>query len=150
MRWHEMPYDDPDVVALMSLMSVEMNLLYGRPAEEAPPGAPVGPGEMALTLLGDREGAPVATASLRRVGEDLELKRMYVAADARGEGMGASLLERTETEARRRGVRRLVLHTGEQQTAAVALYRSRGYQPIGSLPGYEDVPGSLFLARSLI
>ncbi len=150
LQWREVPHEHPDVMALLSLMSVEMNVLYGRPVDEAPPGAPVDPGGLAVTVLGVSEGVPVATASLRPAGGDLELKRMYVAVDARGEGLGARLLERMESEAERLSARRLVLHTGELQAAAVGLYRSRGYEPIEPLPGYEDVPGSLFLGRSLV
>lgn len=146
-RWREVPYDDPDVVALMS---AELNVLDGLPVDAPPPGAHGGRGEMELTVLGDRAGIPVATASPRRRNGDLELKRMYVAADARTEGIGAALLDVMEGEAARLGARRLVLHTGERQAAAVELYRSRGYQPIEPLPGYEDAPGSLFVARSLV
>ena len=149
LRWCGVSYEHPDVVALLALMSAELNVLSGRLVCEAPPGAPVEPGGVAVTVLGASEGVPVATASLRPVGDDMELKRMYVAADARGERVGALLLERMESEAERLNARRLVLHTGESQVAAVGLYRSRGYEPIEPLPGYEAAPGSLFLGRSL-
>ncbi|OUZ10426.1 hypothetical protein BHE97_07550 [Aeromicrobium sp. PE09-221] len=87
--------------------------------------------------------------SSRPAGGDLELKRMYVARDARGEGLGARLLERMESEAERLSAQRLVLHTGESQVAAVGLCRSRGCEPVEPLPGYDDAPGSLFLGRPL-
>ena len=59
-----------------------------------------------------------------------ELKRMYVAPATRGTGLGRRLVAALEAEARRLGVRRLVLETGVRQAAALALYRATGFRPI--------------------
>ena len=48
----------------------------------------------------------------------------------RGQGLGRRLVAALETEARARGVRRLILETGIRQAAALALYRATGFQPI--------------------
>jgi putative acetyltransferase len=85
-------------------------------------GTPVGCGALRV-LDGDCDGNDdgVVTA---------ELKRMYVAPSARGTGLGRRLMTALEAEARRLGVRRLVLETGIRQAAALALYRATGYRPI--------------------
>jgi putative acetyltransferase len=59
-----------------------------------------------------------------------ELKRMFVAPGARGQGLGRRLVAALETEARALGAKRLILETGIRQTAAVALYRGCGFTPI--------------------
>src|ERR1700682_97896 len=86
------------------------------------------------------EGRPVGCGALRcirdpeltrelgpRVGE---LKRMYVARDLRGKGIGRALLNRLETEALKLGLDRLVLETGIRSPEALALYRGAGFTGI--------------------
>jgi len=78
-----------------------------------------------------KDGTPVGCGALRLIEPDTaELKRMYVAPAARGEGLGRRLLLALEAEARALHVWRLVLETGVRQAAALALYRSNGFQPI--------------------
>ena len=82
-------------------------------------------------LVLSRGGEPLGCGALRRIdAESAELKRMYVAPAARGQGLGRRLVEALETEARRLGVRRLVLETGIRQVAALALYEATGFRPI--------------------
>jgi putative acetyltransferase len=59
--------------------------------------------------------------------ETAEVKRMYVAPTARGDGVGRRLLEELEAFARERGARRLVLETGPLQIEALALYERTGF-----------------------
>jgi GNAT superfamily N-acetyltransferase len=78
-----------------------------------------------------QEGAPVGCGAVRLLdAETAELKRMYVAPSVRGIGLGRRLVAALETEARSLGARRLVLETGVRQTAALALYRATGFDPI--------------------
>src|SRR5215475_6030066 len=59
------------------------------------------------------DGRAVGCGAVRKIdGESAELKRMYVAPEARGKGIGRAVLEALEEEARRMGVRRLLLETG--------------------------------------
>lgn len=82
-------------------------------------------------LIVCRNGVPVGCGALRLLdAETAELKRMYVSPTVRGTGLGRRLVAALEAEALARGVRRLVLETGTRQTAALALYRSTGFQPI--------------------
>lgn len=78
-----------------------------------------------------RDGEAVGCGAVRRLDPDTaELKRMYVVPAARGAGLGRRLVEALEAEARRLGVRRLVLETGIRQAAAMALYQATGFHPI--------------------
>ena len=78
-----------------------------------------------------QEGNPVGCGAVRLLDpETAELKRMYVSPALRGRGLGRRLVAALETEARALRVRRLVLETGIRQSAALALYRGTGFQPI--------------------
>src|SRR6185436_14398416 len=55
----------------------------------------------------------IGCGAIRRLDDrSAEIKRMYVAADQRGRGLGRHILAALEAEARRLGVRRVVLETG--------------------------------------
>lgn len=57
-----------------------------------------------------------------------ELRRMYVAPEARRQGIARALLAEAERLARAAGLDRLVLSTSDLQQAALALYRNAGYR----------------------
>ncbi len=58
----------------------------------------------------------------------MELRRMYVAPEARRRGIARQMLRFAEDECRGRGVQSLTLSTSELQGEAVALYRAAGYR----------------------
>ncbi|MEO8261061.1 MAG: GNAT family N-acetyltransferase [Pseudolysinimonas sp.] len=78
-----------------------------------------------------------------------EIKRMFVAPEARGTGLGRRLLEAVEAAARDRGIPILRLETGEPQTAAVALYEAAGYRRIPAFGEYVDDPTSVCMQKPL-
>jgi GNAT superfamily N-acetyltransferase len=65
----------------------------------------------------------------------LELRKMYVRGDRRGQGLGRRLLERALAWARARGHRRVELETASRLQEAIALYRKAGFVP---RPGKPD------------
>ena len=69
--------------------------------------------------------------------EYAEIKRVYVAPEARGTGVARALLNRLEQIARNIGYDRLRLDTGPEQPASVALFTSIGYEQI---PDYNGNP----------
>jgi len=78
-----------------------------------------------------------------------ELKRMFVAPEARGTGTGHALLEAIESAARDRGIRILRLETGEPQAAAIRLYERAGYLRIPPFGDYVTDPTSVCMAKTL-
>lgn len=78
-----------------------------------------------------------------------ELKRMFVAASARGQGVGHALLRHIETAARFEGVRIIQLETGPQSLAALHLYRCNGYVERGPFGIYQASPHSVFMEKQL-
>jgi putative acetyltransferase len=79
-----------------------------------------------------------------------ELKRMYVAPEARGLGLGRALLQAIEARARALGLGELKLETGTAQPEALGLYRAAGFVPCAAFAGYRTDPLNLFLAKSLV
>jgi GNAT superfamily N-acetyltransferase len=78
-----------------------------------------------------------------------EIKRMYVAPEVRGRGVGRQLLVSLEAEARRLGISRLVLETGPRQPEALALYRGAGYVEIPLFGEYIGAEFSVCMAKDL-
>jgi putative acetyltransferase len=78
-----------------------------------------------------------------------EVKRLYVAPEARGRGVGARLLEMLEATARHRGLSLMRLETGTKQPEALALYRRMGYREIPSFGEYQPDPLSIFMEKRL-
>jgi len=79
--------------------------------------------------------------------ETAELKRMFITALARGQGIGRFLLSELELEARRLGARRLVLETGTRQEAALAMYRRAGFLETPCFGEYVGSPTSICMAK---
>lgn len=64
-----------------------------------------------------------------------EIKRMWVAPEARGLGIARRLLEALEEQARLGGMTRILLDTNRSLLEAQAMYRKAGYRDI---PSYND------------
>lgn len=78
-----------------------------------------------------------------------EIKRMYVPHEARGRGLGWVLLDTIETEAAKRGIKRLSLETGIHNLQAVHLYRRAGYRDCAPFGDYKPDPLSLFMTKEI-
>ena len=128
--------------ALISELNAELSGLYPEPGANH---FGLDPEEVAegrgAFLVVHHQGVPVGCGALRRLdAETGELKRMYVSPTVRGTGLGRRLVDALEAEARKLGVRRLVLETGTRQHAALALYRATGFQPIPLYGEYTRSP----------
>ena len=93
---------------------------------------------------------PIGCGAVRKIDFQIgELKRMYVAADQRGNGVGRAILEALESQARKLHLRRLVLETGVRQHAAIALYQRAGFSRIDPFGEYTTSPLSLCMSKDL-
>jgi GNAT superfamily N-acetyltransferase len=101
-------------------------------------------------LVAYLDGRPVGCGAVRRNEPDVaEIKRMYVVPDVRGRGIAWQVLNELEAEARRLGVRRVVLETGLRQAEALALYRRAGFVEIPLFGEYLDSPLSVCMEKRL-
>jgi DNA-binding MarR family transcriptional regulator/GNAT superfamily N-acetyltransferase len=84
-----------------------------------------------LLLVASLQSEPVGCGALKFHAEaPTELKRMWVAATARGLGLGRRLLAELEAHAARGRSRAVRLETNETLGEAIALYRSAGYAEV--------------------
>ena len=91
-----------------------------------------------LFLIARLDGRAVGCGALKMKGPGLgEIKRMWVAPDARGLGIAQRLLEAIERNARQMGLDTLQLDTNRALREAHALYARNGYREI---PRYNDNP----------
>ena len=91
-----------------------------------------------LLLVARLHERPVGCGAVKLHGEDpAEIKRMWVAPEARGLGLGRRLLTSLEHEAAVRGASLARLETNRSLGEAVSLYRSAGYAEV---PAFNDEP----------
>ena len=140
-----------DSLALIGALNAELAATYPEPganhfrldADEVAPGR-------GAFLVARSGGVPAGCGAVRRLeAGDAEVKRMFVVPAHRGRGIGRAVLEALEREARALGVRRLVLETGTRQQAALALYRSAGYDPIPPFGDYTTEAERAYLESGL-
>ena len=81
-----------------------------------------------IHLVAVEHGEVIATCRLLVVGRTVQFSRLAVRPSARRRRIATTMLEAADTEARRAGARRLVLHA---QTYARKLYDRAGYRPRG-------------------
>ncbi|MFL5870609.1 MAG: GNAT family N-acetyltransferase [Solirubrobacterales bacterium] len=128
--------DDPEAVALVDAMSEEAARVYAdRPLPRAQPLSELlGPsGTVLVVTVG---GETIGCGSVRVIEPGVaEIKRMFVSPAWRGRGIGRQLLSALEREATELGCPFARLDTGDRQHAALALYRSAGYEPIDDYNG---------------
>jgi len=79
-----------------------------------------------------------------------EIKRMWVAPQARGLGLGRQLLAALEQIGSTERTATLQLETGIHNAEALALYRRAGYVEIGPFGAYEPDPLSVFMEKRLV
>ncbi|MGQ9425640.1 GNAT family N-acetyltransferase [Gilvimarinus sp. F26214L] len=106
------------------------------------------------TLLGAFVGgALMGVGALKRQSGPLEnygeIKRVFVADEARGRGLGKALVDALEGLALQEELPVIRLETGTEQPEAVALYRRLGYRTRGPYGDYPDNPYSIFMEKHL-
>jgi ribosomal protein S18 acetylase RimI-like enzyme len=91
-----------------------------------------------LFLIAMLHGEPAGCGALKfHPGAPAEIKRMWVAPEARGLGLGRRLLAELEARAAARGARALRLETNRVLNEAIGLYRSAGYREVAA---FNDEP----------
>lgn len=97
------------------------------------------------------DALPVGCACFRPFdNHSVEIKRMFVHAAMRGQGIAYSILKELETWAFSQGFTRAVLETGKRQPEAIALYQKSGYTFMDKYPPYEQMENSVCLQKPLL
>ena len=95
-------------------------------------------------------GSSVGCGAFKRFGEDsVEIKRMFVRPEKRGQGIAAAILRELEDWARELNFKCAVLETGKKQPEAIRLYEKSGYVVIPNYGQYEGMENSICMKKLL-
>jgi GNAT superfamily N-acetyltransferase len=145
------PLASPDARRLIDALNADISARYPNPEDNF---FELDENEVAerngAFVIAREDGAAIGCGAVRRIGDGTgEVKRMYVAPSARGKRLGARILAELEVEARKLGITRLVLETGERQGEAIALYEREGFKRIPKFGEYVDAPLSVCFGKDL-
>jgi putative acetyltransferase len=108
--------------------------------------------ETTVWVARDGDGRAIGCGALKLATDgEAEVKRMFCRPDRRGQRIGSRLLEAIEAEARRRGVKLLLLETGTGPgfAGAARLYERSGFVERGAFFDYPPSAWSRFYEKSL-
>lgn len=96
--------------------------------------------DSAVVLVAEERGRVLGAALLffRHGAKAARLYSIAVTRAARGQGLGAALLEACEREARKRGCSAMRLEVRTDNASAMALYEKRGYVRRKRAPGFYE------------
>lgn len=157
LRLETVEWGDPRAVALRDAMNAETAAMYAEFTAQRTPeqvaaiddALSVDPATIVHTIIALDDGVPLGHSALRPFGGALEVKKVFVAPQARGRGVAKEMLAELESYAVARGVASLVLQTGPLQVEAIALYLKLGYVAIGKFGKYGAMPGALCYEKTL-
>jgi putative acetyltransferase len=119
---------------------------FGAELEELPGRYASPEGRLALAIM---SGNAVGCIALRKLDADsCEMKRLFVRASARGNGVAVTLIEWLLSEARSQGYSRMLADTLPTMHTALRLYERFGFKRIDSYSP-TPTPGAIYLEKNL-
>lgn len=79
----------------------------------------------------------------------MEIKRMYVRPEARGQGIASNILTDLEEWAKEMGASETILETLKSQVSVVGMYLRNGYEIIPNYGQYQGVESSVCMCKRL-
>ena len=96
------------------------------------------------------DGKAVGCGAFKKyVEETVEIKRMFVRPENRGQSIGVEVLNELEKWANEEGFNFAVLETGKKQPEAIRLYQKSGYETIPNYGQYEGIENSVCMKKTL-
>jgi putative acetyltransferase len=147
----EMPLQD-DVRAMVAALNAYLIPLTPREFQFQLTAEQMAEPTVTVFVARDGDGRPLGMGALKDHGGGLgEVKRMFTLPEVRGKRVGSLLLQRIEALAREKGIRRLVLETGEAPgfEPAWRVYERGGFSQCGAVLDYPDSGYSRFYEKHL-
>lgn len=95
-------------------------------------------------IVAYEQGIPVGCGALKEFSKEaMEVKRMFVPLNKRGQGIASIILKELETWSNELGYKKCTLETGKMQPEAIELYKKSGYKIIPNYGQYENVENSI-------
>jgi putative acetyltransferase len=80
----------------------------------------------------------------------MEVKRMFVVEEKRGQGIASKVLIELEKWAKELHYEKCILETGVKQPEAIRLYEKSGYRRIPNYGQYKDVAASVCFEKRIL
>lgn len=94
---------------------------------------------------------PVGCAAIKEYSVDtMEVKRMFVPLERRGQGIASLVLRELELWTKELNYRKCILETGVKQPEAIKLYKKNGYQIIPNYGQYSNVESSVCFEKNIL
>jgi GNAT superfamily N-acetyltransferase len=102
-------------------------------------------------VIAYREEMPVGCGCFKKFDDrSVEIKRMFVRPEYRGQKIAASILQQLENWAMELNISGTVLETGIKQPDAIHLYRKSGYIVVENYGPYKGLPESICMQKNLV
>lgn len=93
---------------------------------------------------------PVGCGAIKEYSPDtMEVKRMFVPLNRRGNGIASKVLGELEKWTLELNYTKCILETGKRQPEAIALYIKNGYKLISNYGQYENIKNSVCFEKNL-
>lgn len=97
------------------------------------------------------DSKPVGCGALRAYNaRQVEIKRMFVQPELRGQGIGVKILKELEIWAAELNYQECILETGKNQPEAIRLYQKTGYFLIKNYSPYQKMEYSVCMAKIIL
>lgn len=101
-------------------------------------------------ILAYEDGVAVGCGAIKKFDDQsMEIKRMYTAPIARGQGIATQIIKELEIWAKELGNSKCILETGLRQFEAVGFYKKSGYKITPCYGQYADVENSICFEKKL-
>lgn len=102
------------------------------------------------SIVAYENGIPVGCGAIREYSPDImEVKRMFVVPDKRGQGIASAILNQLEQWTIELNHWKCILETGTNQPEAIALYKKNGFSIIPNFGQYQIMEHSVCFEKAL-
>ena len=141
--------DQRDVIAMLSQADARSASLYPAESRHGSSVADLVAANVRF-FVARQDGAALGCGGFVLLETDTaEIKRLFVKASVRGQGVGRALMVAIEAAVRAEGARVLSLETGVKSSEALGLYRSFGFAQCESFAAYHPDPLSVFMTKRI-
>lgn len=133
---------------LIKLLDQDLNERYGKAQEKYNKFNKVDSIKDVVIILLER--IPVACGAFKEYNNNtIELKRIFVRKENRGQGISKALISELEHLGRKNGYEYALLETGTKQHEAINLYKSSGYDVIENYEPFVGYEESICMKKAL-
>ncbi len=104
-----------------------------------------------FVILAYENEIPVGCGAVKEYSANtMEVKRMYVLPNKRGQGIASAILTALEQWATELNCSKCLLETGKKQPEAIELYKKNGYAVITNFGQYQNIDNSICFEKILV